>query len=75
MVISVASSASASTASVEWAAGPLLYDYAEPQRTEILDALFTPNAGGSLQILKVEMGGDGQSTEATVSAAAPFTSS
>ncbi len=43
----------------------LLYDYPEPQRTEVLDALFTPAAGGNLQILKVEMGGDGQSTEAT----------
>ncbi len=43
----------------------LLYDYPEPQRTEVLDALFTPSAGGALQILKVEMGGDGQSTEAT----------
>ena len=31
----------------------------------MLDALFTPAAGGNLQILKVEMGGDGQSTEAT----------
>ena len=35
----------------------LLYDYPEPQRTEVLDALFTPAAGGNLQILKVEMGG------------------
>ena len=43
----------------------LLYDYPEPQRTEVLDALFTPSHGGALQILKVEMGGDGQSTEAT----------
>eukprot|EP01052_Picozoa_sp_SAG31_P047513 SAG31_NODE_9542_length_1260_cov_2.412575_2_plen_245_part_00 len=43
----------------------LLYDYAEPQRTEILDALFDPGHGSSLQILKVEIGGDGQSTEAT----------
>jgi hypothetical protein len=43
----------------------LLYDYAEPQRTEILDALFDPGHGSSPQILKVEIGGDGQSTEAT----------
>ena len=43
----------------------LLYDYPEPQRTEILDALFEPGHGSSLQILKVEIGGDGQSTEAT----------
>jgi len=43
----------------------LLYDYPEPQKTEVLDALFSPQAGGNLQILKVEIGGDGQSTEAT----------
>ena len=43
----------------------LLYDYEEPYRTQVLDALFTPSGGGALQILKVEMGGDGQSTEAT----------
>jgi galactosylceramidase len=43
----------------------LLYDYEEPIRGQILDALFLPSSGGALQILKVEMGGDGQSTEAT----------
>ena len=43
----------------------LLYDYEEPHRGTVLDALFTPKAGGNLQILKVEIGGDGQSTEAT----------
>lgn len=43
----------------------LLYDYPEPQRGQVLDALFTPKQGGNLQILKVEIGGDGQSTEAT----------
>eukprot|EP01043_Picozoa_sp_COSAG02_P077711 COSAG02_NODE_17147_length_1025_cov_1.373650_1_plen_159_part_10 len=31
----------------------LLYDYAEPQRGQVLDALFTPKQGGNLQILKV----------------------
>jgi hypothetical protein len=41
----------------------LLYDYEEPHRSTILDALFVPKAGGSLQMFKVEMGGDGQSTE------------
>eukprot|EP00729_Bicosta_minor_P001071 gene1071-29945_t len=43
----------------------LLYDYEEPYRSDILDALFTPKSGGALQILKVEIGGDTQSTEAT----------
>ena len=43
----------------------LLYDYEEPYRAQILDALFLPESGGALQILKVEIGGDGQSTEAT----------
>ena len=43
----------------------LLYDYKEPQRGQVLDALFSPKAGGNVQILKVEIGGDGQSTEAT----------
>jgi hypothetical protein len=43
----------------------LLYDYPDPQRAQVLDALFKPKAGGNLQILKVEIGGDGQSTEAT----------
>ena len=31
----------------------LLRDYPEPQRTQILDLLFKPNFGASLQILKV----------------------
>ena len=41
----------------------LLYDYQEPQRKEILDALFDPKAGGALHIFKTEIGGDAQSTE------------
>jgi hypothetical protein len=40
----------------------LLYDYAEPMRGDILDLLFTPKWGASLQILKVELPGDSQST-------------
>jgi hypothetical protein len=32
----------------------LLYDYAEPQRGQVLDALFSPKKGGNVQILKVE---------------------
>jgi hypothetical protein len=41
----------------------LLFDYPEPQRSEILDYLFTPGYGAALQILKVEIGGDTQSTD------------
>lgn len=40
----------------------LLVDYPEPERSQILDYLFTPNYGASLQILKVEIGGDTNST-------------
>src|SRR4051794_40112410 len=35
----------------------LLMDCPEPQRGQILDHLFKPNYGASLQILKVEIGG------------------
>jgi len=41
----------------------LLRDYPEPQRSQILDLLFKPNFGASLHILKVEIGGDAQSTD------------
>jgi O-glycosyl hydrolase len=41
----------------------LLYDYPEPQRSQILDYMFKPNYGASLQILKVEIGGDTNSTD------------
>ena len=40
----------------------LLVDYPEPQRSQILDYLFKPNFGAALQVLKVEIGGDSQST-------------
>ena len=40
----------------------LLYDYPEPERSRILDYLFTPGYGASLQILKVEIGSDANST-------------
>jgi hypothetical protein len=43
----------------------LLPDYIEPQRSDILDYLFTPGLGASLHILKVEIGGDAESTEGT----------
>ena len=42
---------------------PLLMDYVEPQRTQILDYLFRPNYGAALQELYVEVGGDGNSTQ------------
>mmetsp|Transcript_100821 Transcript_100821/g.291519 ORF Transcript_100821/g.291519 Transcript_100821/m.291519 type:complete len:867 (-) Transcript_100821:147-2747(-) len=41
----------------------LLVDYPEPQRSDILDYMFKPNYGASLHILKVEIGGDSQSTD------------
>jgi len=45
------------------ASSRLLYDYPEPQRSEILDYLFKPNFGASLHHLKVEIGGDVNSTD------------
>jgi hypothetical protein len=39
-----------------------LMDYAEPYRSQILDYLFKPSYGASLQHLKVEIGGDTNST-------------
>jgi hypothetical protein len=41
----------------------LLVDYPEKQRNEILDYLFKPGYGASLQILKLEIGGDANSTD------------
>ncbi|MFD1047425.1 galactosylceramidase, partial [Kibdelosporangium lantanae] len=40
----------------------LLIDYPEPQRTQLLDYLFKPSYGAALQVLKVEIGGDTNST-------------
>ena len=40
-----------------------LLDYPEPQRSEMLDLLFKPGHGAALQILKAEIGGDGNSTD------------
>lgn len=45
------------------ASSRLLIDYPEPQRTEILDFLFKPKYGASLQHLKVEIGSDVNSTD------------
>lgn len=43
----------------------LLVNYPEPHRSHILDYLFRPNFGASLQIFKVEIGGDAQTTDGT----------
>ncbi|XP_062857083.1 galactocerebrosidase [Trichomycterus rosablanca] len=43
----------------------LLINYKELYRSQILDYLFKPNFGASLQILKVEIGGDSQTTDGT----------
>jgi galactosylceramidase len=47
------------------ASSRLLWDYPEPQLSQILDYLFKPQFGASLSILKVEVGGDIQSTDGT----------
>jgi hypothetical protein len=41
----------------------LLADYPEPERSRLLDYLFKPGYGASLQILKIEVGGDTNSTD------------
>ncbi|XP_061605379.1 galactocerebrosidase [Phyllopteryx taeniolatus] len=43
----------------------LLVNYAEPYRSHVLDYLFKPNFGASLHMLKVEIGGDAQTTDGT----------
>ncbi|WP_042405480.1 ricin-type beta-trefoil lectin domain protein [Streptacidiphilus carbonis] len=40
----------------------LLVDYPDPQRSQILDSLFKPDYGASVQMLKIEIGGDTNST-------------
>src|SRR5581483_10503120 len=40
-----------------------LMDYPAAQRAQILDYLFKPGYGASLQVLKLEIGGDGNSTD------------
>jgi O-glycosyl hydrolase len=47
------------------ASSRLLREYPEPQRGQILDLLFKPNFGASLHHLKVEIGGDVNSTDGT----------
>src|SRR2546430_12522365 len=41
----------------------LLVDYPEPQRSQILDYLFRPGFGANVQVLKIEIGGDANSTD------------
>eukprot|EP00397_Hematodinium_sp_SG-2012_P016034 GEMP01016345.1.p1 GENE.GEMP01016345.1~~GEMP01016345.1.p1 ORF type:complete len:878 (+),score=198.65 GEMP01016345.1:232-2865(+) len=45
------------------ASSRLLVDYPEKERSEILDLLFLPHYGAALQVLKVEIGADTQSTD------------
>ncbi len=45
------------------ASSRLLIDYPEPYRSQILDYLFKPNYGAALHHLKVEIGGDINSTD------------
>ena len=45
------------------ASSRLLIDYPEPYRSQVLDDLFKPDYGASLQHLKVEIGGDVNSTD------------
>ncbi len=52
--------------------GRLLIDYPEPQRSQILDYLFKPDYGANLQILKVEIGGDTNSTSGAEPSIAHF---
>lgn len=47
------------------ASSRLLIDYPEPERSQVLDYLFKPDYGASLQHLKVEIGGGVNSTDGT----------
>lgn len=54
------------------ASSRLLWDYPELYRGEILDLLFKPKFGASLQHLKVEIGGDVNSTDGSEPAPCSF---
>jgi hypothetical protein len=41
----------------------LLIDYPEPERSQVLDYMFKPDYGASLQMLKLEIGGGGFSSD------------
>lgn len=47
------------------ASSRLLWDYVEPSRTQVLDFLFNRSFGASIHMLKLEIGGDAQSTDGT----------
>ena len=47
------------------ASSKLLMDYPEPYRSQVFDFLFKPKFGASLQQIKVEIGGDINSTDGT----------
>lgn len=49
----------------------LLIDYPQPERDAILDYLFKPNYGAALQMLKVEIGGDANSTDGAEASVEP----
>ena len=49
----------------------LLVDYPPAERTAILDYLFEPDYGADLQILKVEIGGDTNSTDGSETSIEP----
>jgi hypothetical protein len=49
----------------------LLIDYPARQRAQILDYLFTPHFGAALQMLKLEIGGGGFSTDGSEPSAEP----
>jgi len=44
----------------------LLKDYPEPQRRQILDMIYKPKFGASVQVLYVEIPGDGNSTQGSM---------
>ena len=56
------------------ASSRLLFDYPTPQRDQVLDYLFKPNFGAALDMLKVEIGGDSQSTDGTEASHAHYRS-
>ncbi|MED7948995.1 discoidin domain-containing protein [Streptomyces sp. BE303] len=47
------------------ASSRLLIDYPEPQRSQVLDYMFKPGYGASLQLLKLELGSGANSTDGT----------
>ena len=50
----------------------LLIDYPAAQRQQILDYLFKPHYGAALQLLKIEIGGDANSSDGSEPTVEPF---